>query len=267
MWATDFATVIVNIIAILLSLLSLFLPIVLYVGFRCLARRRQAGCAVFGVYILGWLLTLAFGPLLFPAHERLILPPPSVQASAQALEQRLRALPMHWDTTLTGLRQNGHLELLPAPKGIGHMPAHPWAARWRSGYDDGSRVEMTFFLNGVDPPKLISASFRYPRQADELLDAQALLHRIDANPSTAPWSWALPVPQQPPINLDATIAAKEALHIKARYSEQLSIRWTRRLLPDSITEDLSQQSPSMTLYCRKPWRWLRICWPAKQHNG
>lgn len=266
-WGEGAGAYAVNVAAVCNTLLTLLLPIALFAGYWHLTKSRSVRYSPLYVYVAGWLLAVPFSLLLFPAHARHISPPQSVQDSAQALEQRFQTAAAPWEAGLTGQRQSGRFELLPAPKSVGYVPAHPWVAHWRSEYDDGSRAEVRFFLNGVDPPQLISASFSYPRQADTLLDAQALLHRIDIDPSTAPWNWTLPAPEQPPASLDATTATNDVLHIWARYPEQLSIRWTKRLLPDKTTEHLSYHAPPMPLHCRKSWLWLRVCLSAQSHNG
>lgn len=265
-WGKDVGTYAVNVAAVAYTVICLVLAAILTIGYRYLTKdtkKRRLSRHTLQGYCAGWLLVFPLGLLLFPADKRHFPPPPRVQAMAEALQQQLAATHAPWEANIPAPRTNTTFTLLPAPKAVGLMPARPWLAQWRSQYSNGSSTELDYFLNGLAPPRLVSAQFIYAQQVLESEDPQALSDRIVTRPATAPWRWALANPDQSPTNIAAKTVGNNGIQIQADYPGGITIRWSRtRTLGDTV-EHLSYHAPTMPLPCREPWQRMHICVPLR----
>jgi len=263
-WGRGFGAFFVNSAALVFTVLTLFLiamPLTWYCYLTKNTKKQKARRSTLLMYFAGWLIALPLGLLMFPADSRHFPSPPQVTAMAKVLQQQLAKTQAPWGTRFPERRTRTTFALAPASKTVGLMPSGLPIAEWHSFYADGSSAKLRYSINGLEPPILISAQFEYAEQVQRFEDPQALARHIVTKPATAPWSWVLPVPEQPPTNITAKDTGNNGILIKANYSGEVLVIWSRSQFLGNTIENLTYHAPALPLPCREPWQRIRICLP------
>lgn len=271
-WFAQYAAELGLLIADFLTVILVFFVLVVgvFVFYFLQVNRPQMSNVFCWLFSVGWLLAIVLGVVFYPGYDRYITPPKIVQQQAQVLEQQLAEYPILWEVGMDNPRKEVRFELKPKTKGIGYMPHSllPWIMEWHVYYKDGSDVSAVFYLNGVEPARLYSASFYYSKgnfwwqmptmgiSDPKYLDYKSIL--------SLPWTWGLSDPSQQPSTVELSTKESGDTEVMAAYSEGAELSWTRRYgLYKSVNDEFIFSLPKIKSPCREGWARINICLPLK----
>jgi hypothetical protein len=273
--AFDFGIIFMDIISVIQTLIF---SLIIYVLFFLITfifyknKRPKISSVNYLLFGMGWLMAIVLTIVLYPGDHRYLNPPKIVRQQAKLLEKQLAQYPILWEMGMDNPRKEESFELKPKIKSTGYMPYSdtPWEMVWSVYYNDGTWVNTTFFLNGVEPARFYSVNFDYSNSGAWWQPPAADMYSSQPPKNDSllalPWAWILADPNQRPSHFELLLPKEDGeTAVMATYSGSVQLHWKRKLFLG--TETLTVWQQNIKSPCREGWSQLNICIPLKSSQA